>query len=98
MQTAVTDWAVDNKSWSKLLKKSRGWCGEGSCCSLPGRGVGRMGRREEGGPRDERESYPAYSVPHSDVPKSTRGDKRLTRGKTGGPWNLCTLFAAFPQI
>ena len=27
MQTAVTDWAADNKSWSTLLKSHRGAAG-----------------------------------------------------------------------
>lgn len=39
MQTAVTDWAVDNKSWSKLLKSRHALCGKASAVLFLGGGL-----------------------------------------------------------
>lgn len=66
MQTAVTYWAVDNKSWSKLLNSRARAAWEGFCCSLLGRGLGRRGRREKG-TQGETKSYWAHSIPYIDV-------------------------------
>ena len=55
MQTAVTYWAVDSKSWSELLKVAIAvW--ESICYSFLGRGLDRKGRREKGS-QGEMKSY-----------------------------------------
>lgn len=48
MQTAVTDWAVDNKPWSELLKSHPVLCGKASAVLFLGGGLvgGREGAKE----------------------------------------------------
>lgn len=65
MQTAVTYWAVDNKSSSKLLKSHHSSVGRLLLLSSWERGC-RRGRREKGTQR-EMKSYCTYSIPCMDV-------------------------------
>lgn len=59
MQTAVTYWAVDNKSWSKLLN-SRQSCVGGLLSLSSWEGVWEEGEKGEG--REEKLPSPFYSL------------------------------------
>lgn len=89
MQTAVTYWAIDNKSWSKLLKSRQAAPGKVSAALFLGEGLAGGGEENSGG--DEKLLCPLYSL-HLCLLKSTKVEEKRYLQPMGKPVQSEPLF------